>query len=104
MLRKLLIISLISIFFLPFIAMAQTKQNISLLLYNGKVFTADEKGTIYEAVAIDGEKIVAVGSSKDLQAKYNAKQAIDLKGKLVTPGFNDAHIHFVGVGMALSAG
>jgi predicted amidohydrolase YtcJ len=56
---------------------------------------------MYEAVAVDGEKIVAVGNSKDLQAKYNAKQAIDLKGKLVTPGFNDAHIHFVGVGLAL---
>ncbi|MCW5962264.1 MAG: amidohydrolase [Pyrinomonadaceae bacterium] len=80
---------------------AQTKQNIDLLLHNGKVFSADENGTMYEAVAVDGEKIVAVGSSKDLQAKYNAKRSIDLKGKLVTPGFNDAHIHFVGVGLAL---
>ena len=101
MLKKLLIVSLISIFFLPGIALAQTKQNISLLLYNGKVFSADEKASIYEAVAVDGEKIVAVGSSKDLQSKYKGAKEIDLKGKLVTPGFNDAHIHFVGVGLAL---
>jgi predicted amidohydrolase YtcJ len=101
MLKKLLALSLISLFLLPSFVMAQTKQNISLLLYNGKVFSADKNRTMYEAVAVDGEKIVEVGNSKDLQAKYNAKQAIDLKGNLVTPGFNDAHIHFVGVGLAL---
>ncbi len=100
MLNKLLFLSLISLFILPTMILAQSKQNISLLLYNGKVFSADEKGTIYEAVAVDGERIVAVGNSKDLQSKYNAKQSVDLKGKLVTPGFNDAHIHFGGVGEA----
>lgn len=101
MLKKLFALSLISLFLMPMFALAQTKQNISLLLYNGKVFSADENRTMYEAVAVDGEKIVAVGTSQDLLAKYNAKQAIDLKGKLVTPGFNDAHIHFVGVGLSL---
>ncbi len=92
MLKKLLSLALVSLFILPSLALAQTKQNISLLLYNGKVFSADEKGTIYEAVAVDGEKIVAVGTSKDLQSKYKAAKEIDLKGKLVTPGFNDAPV------------
>ncbi len=99
--KKLLGFLLISIFLLPNLIFGQSKQNISLLLYNGKVFSADENSTIYEAVAVDGERIVAVGTSKDLQAKYKAAKEIDLKGKLVTPGFNDAHIHFVGVGMSL---
>ena len=101
MLRKILTITLVLLFFLPGLAMAQTRRKISLLLYNGKVFSADEKGTIYEAVAVDGEKIVAVGDSKDLQNKYQATKEIDLQGKLVTPGFNDAHIHFVEVGLSL---
>ena len=102
MLKKIFALFIIvNLFALPFVAEAQTRQKISLLLYNGKVFSADEKGTIYEAVAVDGEKIVAVGSSGDLRSKYNAVKEIDLGGKLVTPGFNDAHIHFVGVGMAL---
>lgn len=100
MLQKIFTLLLLSLFILQSFSLAQSKQNINLLLYNGKVFSADEKGTIYEAVAVDGEKIVAVGNSKDLRARYNAKQAIDLKGKLVTPGFNDAHIHFGGVGEA----
>ncbi|CAN5704571.1 amidohydrolase [soil metagenome] len=101
MLKKFIIIFIFTVLFLPNNIFAQTKQNISLLLYNGKIFTADENFTIAEAVAIDGEKIVAVGMSKDLKAKYKAAREIDLQGKLVTPGFNDAHIHFVGVGLAL---
>ncbi len=101
MLKKLLSFSLVLLFFPPCPATAQTKQNISLLLYDGKVFSADEKGSIYEAVAVDGEKIVAVGTSQDLRNKYQAAKEIDLGGKLVTPGFNDAHIHFVEVGLAL---
>ncbi len=102
MLKKLFVLTIIlNLLGLPLSILAQSKQNISLLLYNGKVFSADANGTIYEAVAVDGEKIVAVGTSKDLQVKYKAAKEIDLQGKLVTPGFNDAHIHFVGVGLSL---
>ena len=101
MLKNFLILFVFIVLFLPNIIFAQTKQNISMLLYNGKIFTADENHSLAEAVAIDGEKIVAVGATKDLQAKYQAAREIDLKGKLVTPGFNDAHIHFAGVGLAL---
>ncbi len=94
MLKNLLKFSLILMLCLPNFVLAQTKQKISLLLVNGKVFTADAQFSIAEAVAVDGEKIVAVGTSNDLKAKYQAAKEIDLKGKLVTPGFNDAHVHF----------
>ncbi len=93
MLKKLFVLTLIlNLLGLP--VFAQSKQKISLLLVNGKIFTADEKFTVAEAVAVDGEKIVAVGSTKDLREKYSAVKEIDLGGKLVTPGFNDAHVHF----------
>jgi predicted amidohydrolase YtcJ len=96
MLRNLLIITLFLNFILfPISAAAQAKQKISLLLYNGKVFTADENYSTAEAVAIDGEKIVAVGKTSELRAKFQATKEIDLGGKLVTPGFNDAHVHFL---------
>lgn len=101
MFKNLIAIAFILIIGLPNFALAQTKQKISLLLFNGKVFSADENFSTYEAVAVDGEKIVAVGKTADLKAKYQAVKEIDLQGKLVTPGFNDAHIHFAGVGMAL---
>lgn len=101
MFKKLIAIAFILIIGLPSFTLAQAKQKISLLLFNGKVFTADENFSTFEAVAVDGEKIVAVGKTADLKAKFQAVKEIDLQGKLVTPGFNDAHIHFAGVGMAL---
>jgi hypothetical protein len=94
MLKNLLKLSLVLSLLASNLVLAQSKQQISLLLYNGKSFTADEKFSVSEAVAIDGEKIVAVGTSNDLRAKYQAAQTIDLQGRLVTPGFNDAHVHF----------
>ena len=84
-----------------FAAAQQAKQKISLLLYDGKIFTADAQFSIAEAVAVDGEKIVAVGTSKDLRDKYAAAKEIDLRGKLITPGFNDAHVHFLRGGLSL---
>jgi predicted amidohydrolase YtcJ len=96
MLKNLFIIALVAnLLFLPLSVTAQSRQKISLLLYNGKVFTADAQFTTAEAVAVEGEKIVAVGTSSDLRGKYQAAKEIDLGGKLVTPGFNDAHVHFL---------
>jgi hypothetical protein len=94
MFKKSFILTLILLLNLPNLIFAQSKEKISLLLFNGKVFTADEKFTLAEAFAVDGEKIVAVGTTADLKAKYQAEKEIDLGGKLVTPGFNDAHVHF----------
>ena len=74
---------------------------MSLVLFNAKVFTADERGTIAEAIAVDGERIVAVGTTREIKLHYRGVREIDLKGKLVTPGFNDAHLHFLGGGMSL---
>ncbi|MDT5268696.1 MAG: hypothetical protein QOH49_882 [Acidobacteriota bacterium] len=80
---------------------AQRRRNVSLVLTNGKVFTADARGHVAEAVAIEGNHIVAVGTSREIAAAYNGARTIDLKGRLVTPGFNDAHIHFLGGGLSL---
>lgn len=101
MLKTFLTITLVLSILFPNLIFAQTKQKISLLLYNGKVFTADAQFSIAEAVAVEGEKIIAVGNSKDLKAKYSAIKEIDLQGKLVTPGFNDAHAHFLRGALAL---
>ncbi|MET0751985.1 MAG: amidohydrolase [Pyrinomonadaceae bacterium] len=101
MLNKLTGIVLVLLLILPNIVLSQTKQKISLLLFNGKIFTADEKYSLAESIAIDGEKIVAVGATEDLRAKYQATREIDLQNRLVTPGFNDAHVHFLRGALAL---
>jgi predicted amidohydrolase YtcJ len=82
-------------------ATAQRRRKVSLLLVNGKVFTSDARGTIAEAVAVEGNRIVAVGRDAEIESAYEGERTIDLKGKLVTPGFNDAHIHFLQGGRAL---
>lgn len=91
------ILTILFLLLLPVCIAAQA----DILLVNGKVFTADEKGTIAEAVAIKGERIVAVGTTKEIRAKFPRAKAIDLKGKLVTPGFNDAHVHFLRGALAM---
>ncbi len=80
----------------------QGRKKVSLVLFNGKIFTSDARGTIVEAVAIDGERIVAVGTSREIGSAYDGARAIDLKGKFVTPGFNDAHLHFLNGGLSLT--
>jgi hypothetical protein len=71
-----------------------------LLLVNGKVITVDAKNTIAQAVAIKNGLIQAVGTSDELRARAGATtQIIDLKGKAVTPGLIDPHLHFRAVGL-----
>ncbi|HEY0078361.1 MAG TPA: amidohydrolase [Pyrinomonadaceae bacterium] len=82
-------------------ARQQQPQTVSLLLVNGKVFTADAAGTMAEAVAVEGERIVAVGTTREIQSRYKSANLIDLKGRLLTPGFNDAHLHFLSGGLSL---
>lgn len=86
-------------FLLPFmlgaVAFAQ-QQPVDLILHNGKIFTADANMTIAQAVAVRGEKIVAVGASAELLKQYKAARVIDLEGKFVQPGFDDIHIHMRG--------
>ena len=45
------------------------------------------------AVAVRGERIVAVGSDADLAAKYQAKRTIDAAGKVIMPGLINTHTH-----------
>ncbi len=70
-----------------------------LVLYNGKVFTADPGQPWAEAVAIRGERILAVGEDAEVLSFAGAgTRRFDLEGRVVVPGFNDAHVH-LGVGL-----
>jgi predicted amidohydrolase YtcJ len=67
-----------------------------LILFNGKIFTSDAKQPNAEAIAISGERVLAVGANAEIK-KLAGKQTrlIDLQMRVVTPGFNDAHNHFM---------
>ena len=80
---------------------ARARRSVSLLLVNGVVFTGDARGSIAQAVAVEGNRIVAVGRDAEIESRYAAARRVDLKGRLVTAGFNDAHLHFLNGGLAL---
>jgi predicted amidohydrolase YtcJ len=66
-----------------------------LILFNGKIFTGVVGRPYVEALAIRGERIVATGDTKTIQAMAGPKtNAIDLHGGTAIPGINDAHHHF----------
>ena len=70
-----------------------------LIITNAKVWTVDKSRPSAQAVAIVGERIVAVGSNADVGAWRGAKtQNIDAQGKLLLPGFDDSHVHFISGG------
>jgi predicted amidohydrolase YtcJ len=65
-----------------------------LILFNGKVITADRRFSIAQAVAIAGNRILAVGASRTIADLAGPKTtAVDLAGKTILPGFIDTHGH-----------
>lgn len=75
---------------------------MDLILYNGRIFTMRHESEIYSAVAIKDGIVAALGQDEILDLKANTTQIIDLKGKDVFPGFNDSHMHLLGLGASLS--
>ncbi len=87
--------TIVLIIYLSLFAFGQNA-SIDLILFNGKVFTSDVAKPAAEAVAIRGERIVAVGTNKEVEKLANIKtRKIDLQGRVVIPGINDAHFHFM---------
>lgn len=65
-----------------------------LILLNGKIITIDQKSTIAQAVAVKNDKIISVGSNDEIRKLAGSQtKIIDVKGKVVIPGLNDAHAH-----------
>ena len=76
---------------------------ISLVIVNARVWTGDPRRPWADAVAIDGDRIAAVGSSAEIRKLAGSARVIDAKGAMVVPGFIDAHVHFVDGGFRLSS-
>lgn len=67
-----------------------------LVITNAKIVTIDKDNPRAESVAFKGELIIAVGSNEAVEKhiKKDISKVVDARGRLVVPGFNDAHIHF----------
>ncbi len=87
----------------PLLAAAQATAPVTHVLSNGRIWTGNPKQPWAEAVALRGNTIAAVGTSKQIAAMATAEtKRTDLGRKLMIPGFNDAHIHFLSGSLLLT--
>jgi predicted amidohydrolase YtcJ len=83
---------------------AQSKPAADLIITNAKIWTVDQSRPTAQAVAVFGDRITAVGSNQDVDGWQGPNTlVIDAHGKLLLPGFNDAHVHFVSGGKQLDS-
>ncbi len=94
------ILSVLAIFLIITVS-CNTKEQVSLIITNAKVYTVNNDFELAESFAVKDGKFTAVGTSEEILSKYQSNQILDLEGKFVYPGFIDAHSHFYGYCMTL---
>lgn len=101
---RVLCLSLSSFFLMAvlFNGCHQEVPEADLILTNGVFFTVNPEQPVAEAVAIKGDRILAVGHFSQMNPyRRNTTRILDLKGAFACPGFNDAHINLADGGMAM---
>ncbi len=85
-------------------AMPNHQQSATLAVINGVVWTGEPGQPRAEAVSLVGDRIDAVGSTKEILQRVSAgARVIDAHGGMVVPGFIDSHVHFLSGGMSLAS-
>ncbi|MCP4301395.1 MAG: amidohydrolase family protein, partial [Gammaproteobacteria bacterium] len=83
------------------VASAALGQSADIIFVNGDIYTVDASRSWADAVAIRGNRIAFVGNNEDaLALKDSDTRVVDLDGRMMLPGFQDAHVHPIEAGMA----
>src|SRR5215470_3548185 len=73
-----------------------------LILVGGRIYTLDAQKPWAQALAVRGDRILAVGGDREIRALAGPRtRVLDLRGKFALPGFNDAHVHIESTGALL---
>lgn len=92
------------VFILCSLAWMRLQADADLVAVHGKVWTENPRKPEAEAIAVSGHRIVAVGSDAEVMKLAGpGTHVLDLKGRRVVPGFNDAHVHFFWGGQGLAS-
>ena len=73
-------------------------KSIDSVVINAKIYTVNKDNFIAKSIAINDGKIIEV-SNENLDYKYNTKEILDVKGKVILPGLIDSHCHFYNLGL-----
>jgi predicted amidohydrolase YtcJ len=93
---KFNLMNVLSFLLLMMSALAQAAEPADIILVNGKIVTVDDRFTIAQALAIKGQRIVAVGRNDDIRKRAgDGTRVVDLGGRTVIPGLIDGHSHWV---------
>src|SRR5258708_31746317 len=101
----LLLASLFSILFSipPLMASDAPAQPADVIVTNARIYTVNAQQKWAEAIAVRGDKIIAVGDRKQIEAlRGPATKEIDAQGRFLLPGFTDCHIHFMDGSLGLT--
>ncbi len=77
------------------------KESVDLIIHHAIIYSVDSSLMTYQAMCVKDGKIVELNSDEEILKKYQANEIKDLEGKIVFPGFIDAHCHFLGYGLGL---
>jgi predicted amidohydrolase YtcJ len=91
----------LKVMLLVMISACPAESEDGFILDNVNGYTLSQNGELvqFEAIAIQGEKILDIGSSADIGAKYSNLEKKDFEGQTVLPGLIDAHAHVMGLGI-----
>ena len=83
---------------------AQKTRRADLVVINAKVRTMTSPDSISEAIAVSGDRITVLGKTSEIKKLAGpTTRVIDAQGRLLLPGFNDSHVHFMGIGNTFSS-
>jgi predicted amidohydrolase YtcJ len=84
--------------------LGQTARVADLVVINAKVRTMTSQTSVAEAIAVTGNRITTVGSNTSIRKLVGpSTRVIDARSRLVLPGFNDSHVHFMAIGNTFSS-
>lgn len=75
------------------------REKADAIITNGKIYTVNSNFDVVESFAVKNGKIIALGTAKEINEKFETENTIDVKGKTILPGLIDAHCHFYRLGL-----
>ena len=77
-------------------------RDVDLIVRNARIYTVDPGFGVADGMVVTGGRIVAVGDSGTIGARFRAARELDARGAFIYPGFIDPHSHFLLYGLTLA--